>query len=58
MSNDVSMIQECVASYVVDECADGSITISIKIPERFKDLWVIKLSSLTATEKELEEYTS
>jgi hypothetical protein len=54
--NSISMVQECVTSYVVHENADGSITVTIDVPKKYKELWMIKLSSLTVTEEELKEY--
>ena len=49
------MVQECVDSYRVEENPDG-VDIFIKIPKRFADLWLTKLSELEATDDEIEEY--
>ncbi len=49
------MVQECVDSYRVEERSDG-IDIHIKVPKRFADLWLTKLSELEATDDEIAEY--
>jgi hypothetical protein len=53
---EVSMIQECVHSYDVQPHSDGRITVTIEIPKRFADLWLVKLSELKATHAEISEY--
>ena len=52
----ISMVQECTDSYEVTNHDDGSIEIHIKIPKEFKILWKIRLSDMTTTVDELEEY--
>jgi len=52
------MVQECVSSYSVIDNLDGSIKITIDIPKKYKDLWMIKLSELVATDQELADYSS
>lgn len=49
-----SMVQECVDSYRVEETKEG-IRISISVPKRFADLWLLKLSQLRASEEEIAE---
>ena len=49
------MVDECTNSYSVDEQSDGGVIITIKVPKRFSDLWIIKLSELEASEAELED---
>jgi hypothetical protein len=49
------MVQECVDSYHTEESSDG-IDIHIKVPKRFADLWLTKLSELEATDDEIKEY--
>lgn len=56
MSQEVSMVQECVDSYIVDERDDGSIKITIDVPKRFADLWLVKLSELRTQSEEIAEY--
>ena len=53
---EVSMVQECVDSYDVESHDDGKITITIEVPKRFADLWLVKLSELRATNTEINEY--
>jgi hypothetical protein len=55
-SNPISMVQECVDEYLVNDKSDGSIDIVIKISKRFKNLWLIKLSELRTSEQEIKEY--
>ncbi|MCH9634064.1 MAG: hypothetical protein S4CHLAM7_08020 [Chlamydiae bacterium] len=40
-----SMVQECADKYSVKEKGNGDAEIYIKIPKRFKDLWIVKLSA-------------
>ena len=56
MSEEYSMVQECTNSYKAEGLPDGSLEISIKVPKRFADLWLVKLSKLTTTNKEINEY--
>lgn len=51
-----SMVQECTDSYKAEEQKDGKLKISILIPKRFGDLWLVKLSELRTTMEEIEEY--
>lgn len=53
---EVSMVQECVDSYDVKSHSDGKITITIEVPKRFADLWLVKLSELRASDVEISEY--
>jgi len=48
-----SMVQECTSSYVASEHPDGSLTITIEIPARFAELWLVKLSELKAMADDL-----
>ena len=49
-----SMVEECTSSYVASEHPDGSLTITIEIPARFAELWLVKISELKATIVELD----
>ena len=55
MEQRINMIEECTERYHVKESDKGGVEISIKVPKRFENLWLIKLSDLTTTEKEIEE---
>ncbi len=46
---EISMVQECTSTYVASEHPDGSLTITIEVPARFAELWLVKLSDLRAT---------
>ena len=50
-----SLVQECVDSYRVTERSDG-IDITIKVPKRFADLWLAKLSDLRVSDQEIAEH--
>jgi hypothetical protein len=50
------MVIECVSHFEVVHNADDSITITIEVPHRFADLWIVKVNSLTATEQEIADY--
>jgi hypothetical protein len=51
-----SLIQECTNSYFIETINTQELEIHIKIPKRFKYLWMAKLSELRTTEKEIEEF--
>ncbi|WP_166830873.1 hypothetical protein [Thalassoroseus pseudoceratinae] len=55
--NTVEMVGECSSEYLVSEHSDGSITITIEVPKRFAELWLIKLTELKATHDEIAKYT-
>lgn len=50
----ISMVQECVSTYAVNEKKDGSIEITIDIPKRFANLWICRLSNLRTSMEEIE----
>ena len=54
--DEFSLIQECTDSYRVVDRDDGGILITIKVPKEFSNLLIAKLSDLTSTKKEIEEY--
>lgn len=54
-TDDISMVQECTSSYVASERPDGGLTVTIEIPARFAELWLVKLSELKATTDDLAE---
>lgn len=56
MSQAYSMVQECTDSYEARRQEDGTLKVQMLIPARFADLWLVKLSELTATDAEIEEY--
>jgi hypothetical protein len=51
-----SMVRECVSCFEAVTNADESLTITIEVPHRFADLWIVKVNSLTTTEQEIAEY--
>lgn len=51
-----SMVEECADSYRFHEQPDGSAEIVIRVPARFRDLWLVKLSELTTTDAEIREH--
>ena len=51
-----SLIQECTNEYLVENFNKEEVEIRIRIPKKFRSLWLSKLSDLRTTEKEIEEY--
>ena len=52
----ISMVQECVENYSATDRPDGGVEIFLRIPPRFKDLWLVRLSELRTTEQEIRDY--
>ena len=50
------MIGELADKYHVEELPDGGAEIVIHVSPRFKDLWMVKLSELRATQAEIDEW--
>ncbi len=51
-----SMVQECTNEYEVRDLDERETEISIRIPKKFRALWLIKLADLHTTEQEIEEW--
>lgn len=51
-----SLVQKCTNKYFVENLNEEELEIHIKIPKKFRSLWLSKLSDLRTTEKEIEEY--
>lgn len=51
-----SLVEECTNKYFVERLNEEEIEIRIRIPKKFRFLWLSKLSDLKTTEKEIEEY--
>jgi len=58
MEEEYSMVQELTDSYHVEDAKDGEFKISILAPEKYRGLWMHKLSDLRTTMKEIEYYES
>jgi len=52
----ISMVQECVNEYRVKTISKDEVEITIKIPKKFEDLWLVKLSDLHTTLNEIQEW--
>lgn len=52
----IGMIDECVESYRLEHRPDGGASIRIEVDPRFATLWMIRLSDLTTTMWEIEQY--
>lgn len=52
----ISMVQECVDSYRVSDKEDEGVEIVIRVPRRFKNLWLVRLSQLSTSEEEIREF--
>ncbi len=55
-SEEISMVQECTSYYLAKRHPDGSVTVTIEVPKRFADLWIVKLSELRTSMNEILEY--
>ncbi|MDR3624158.1 MAG: hypothetical protein P4L16_03340 [Chlamydiales bacterium] len=51
-----SLVQECTNKYYVEDLNETEVEIRIRIPKKFRSLWLSKLSDLRTTEKEIDEY--
>lgn len=51
-----SLIQECTNKYSIEDLNTAELEIRIRIPKKFRSLWLSKLSDLRTTEREMEEY--
>lgn len=51
-----SMVQECTDRYEAQRSDTGDLEISIRVPRRFADLWLVKLSGLRTSGSEIAEY--
>ena len=54
----ISMVQECVSQYYARKSPDGSVTITIRAPKRFANLWLVRLSNMRTTLREIQEFES
>ncbi|WP_420454134.1 hypothetical protein [Rubrivirga sp.] len=52
----IGMVDECVESYRVEQRPDGGASIRIEIDPRFAALWMVRLSDLTTTMREIKQY--
>ena len=52
-----SLVQEYTNKYYVKNLNENEVEICIRIPERFKTLWLIKLSELRTSQEEVESYS-
>jgi hypothetical protein len=53
----INMIETCTDNYEINTLPDEGIKISIKVPKKFRDLWLIKLTELTTSIEEIQEYS-
>jgi hypothetical protein len=53
---DYGMVQECVDAYDARRRPDGSLEVTIRIPRRFADLWLARLSDLRTTDAEIAAF--
>ena len=51
-----SLVQECTNKYFEENLNEEEVEIHIRVPKKFRSLWLNKLSDLRTTEKEIEEY--
>jgi hypothetical protein len=58
MEDQIGMVQECVSRFEVKENEDGSTTITVEVPNKFTNLWLVRLSGMRTTLEEIELYSS
>ena len=57
MNNELfSLVQECTNKYGIKEITENEIEICIRIPKKFKTLWLIKISELKTNQHEIDIY--
>ena len=54
--SDYSMVQECTDHYEAQTQPDGSLQVNLRVPARYRDLWLARLSALRTTDAEIQEY--
>lgn len=52
----ISLVQECTNKYFVESINENEIEIHIRIPKKFRTLWLIKLSELNTNQSEISNY--
>lgn len=52
----ISLVQECTNKYFVKNIDADEIEITIRIPKKFRTLWLSKLSGLKTTKTEIDFY--
>ena len=57
MEDQISMVQECVSRFEMKQNDDGNKTITLTVPKRFTDLWLVRLSEMRTTLEEIESYS-
>ena len=55
MAETFSLVQECTNKYSLENVNEKEFEIHIRIPKKFRTLWLIKLSELQTNIKEIEE---
>lgn len=51
-----SMVQECTNKYSVEDLSEKEVEIRIRIPKKFRALWLQKLSELQTSKNEIDNY--
>lgn len=50
-----SLIQEFTNSYSIDDLNENEVQITIRIPKKYRSIWMSKLSDLETSLQEIEE---
>lgn len=57
MNEDIfSMVQECTSKYSIEDLDEKEVEIRIRLPKKFKYLWLSKLSGLKTSKNEIDEF--
>lgn len=51
-----SLVQECTNKYSVEDINETEVEIYIRIPKKFRTLWLRKISDLRTSKEEINEY--
>ena len=50
------MVRECASHYEVTELDNGGIEIRILVTPSYKNLWLVRLSELSTSQNEIDEF--
>jgi hypothetical protein len=52
----ISLVQECTNKYFIEHINENELEIHIRIPMKFRNLWLTKISELNTTQEEIIYY--
>ena len=51
-----SLVEECTNNFFTEDLNENEVEIRIRIPKKFRSLWLIKISELETNLEEIEQY--